>query len=876
MNLRLSGVSSSGDTQKGGSENTATGRASDTWKLLIVDDEPEIHTVTQMALARFQFGGKRLSFLNAYSAAEAAAMIEANPDIAVAIIDVVMETDDAGLRLVEQIRNEMGNGNIRIILRTGQPGQAPERSVIAEYDINDYKEKTELTAQKLFTAMYAALRAYRDIRALDINRMGLKSVIEASAAIFKTRALSNFAQGVLEQLTSLLFLEPEAVYCHADGLAAVPNDAKVEIVAATGRFAPFVGRDGKNVLDPDILEAIENARRNRSHRFEPGKIYIAYFRTESGSENILCVKGDMQEQGKTHELLDLFCRNVSIAFENLHLQDNLLTEITVREEAEKAAEILARLPAEAPNPVLRISSDGVILYANGRSSPLLDVWGAGVGQKIPPVWRHRLKYVFKSGRQSEIEVTCDDRIFELTMAPVVEADYVNIYGRDITESKRAQERVEYMAHHDALTHLPNRFYFQERLPRELEAARRSGKKVALLQIDLDMFKEVNDVYGHDVGDLLLKDVSTRLKETVRSCDTVVRLGGDEFAVIAPDLGELDSAAILAQRIVDCMAAHFRYDKTVLQVGCSIGITTFPDDSLDPTELQKNADLAMYQAKDDGRNTYHFYDAVMHERILERRFLENEIRHALDNDKLDLYYQPKISFESGRIVGAEALIRWHHPDRGMIPPMEFIPIAERCGLISRIGEWVLETACAQAQRWRQAGLGLDNIAVNVSAAQFRNGDLGDIIDRILQSTGLEPEILELEITETTVMQEMDIIVEMLASLKKLGVGVAIDDFGTGYSSLAYLRRLPLTKIKIDRSFVTDILENQDASVVANAIISLGHSLNLKLVAEGIEKPDQAAFLAEKGCQEGQGYLFGRPMPSEDFQALLAAGQVYEKN
>jgi len=438
---------------------------------------------------------------------------------------------------------------------------------------------------------------------------------------------------------------------------------------------------------------------------------------------------------------------------------------------------------------------------------------------------------------------------------------------DLSDQKRSAAHIHHLAYYDALTDLPNRQLFADRCHEALERSRLEGKSLFLLFLDLDRFKYVNDSLGHPVGDELLRAVARRLTKCLRHTDTVARLGGDEFIVLLQDSRGRNDAKRVARKIIKVLVQPFFVQDHKLDIGASIGISCYPGDGDDAPTLIKNADLAMYQAKDEGRGTFRFYEAQLSARSKERLFLEGELREALKRDELSVHYQPLYDLSDGKLVGAEALLRWRHGVRGMIPPDRFIPIAEDAGLIVQIGEWVLRAACQQAQMWRRSGFSAFRIAVNLSGVQIERCNIVETVARILDETGLPPECLELEITETYVMRQAQQSVRVLDALRALGVSLAIDDFGTGQSSLSYLKQLPVDKLKIDRSFIADIPNSENEAAITRAIVALGHGLRLKVLAEGIETPEQAAFLKELGCDEGQGYHLGRPMDAASFGALL---------
>jgi diguanylate cyclase (GGDEF)-like protein len=432
------------------------------------------------------------------------------------------------------------------------------------------------------------------------------------------------------------------------------------------------------------------------------------------------------------------------------------------------------------------------------------------------------------------------------------------YFRDITSRKVAEERVRYLAYYDALTELPNRTLLQDRLAKALASARRRKDKVAFLFLDLDRFKDINDSLGHAVGDLLLQEVAVRLKTWAREQDTVSRVGGDEFLIVLTGVREVGDAAVAAERLMDAMTAEFVVQGHSLGVSCSLGISIFPEHGADGETLIKNADAAMYSAKDIGRNNFQFFTADMNAQAVERLALENGLRLALEKKELFLVYQPQMNITNGRITGLEALLRWQHPELGLVPPDRFIRIAENSGLIVPIGEWVLRTACSQARKWQDEGIPAVSLAVNVSAVQFRQEGFCQLIRKVLGETGLAPQHLELELTESLLLANADVTFSVLQELTDLGVTLAIDDFGIGYSSFTYLRQFRVSKLKIDRSFITNVAANPDDAAITAAIISMAKSLHLKVIAEGVEDEAQMSFLRAHQCDEIQGYYFSKPL------------------
>jgi diguanylate cyclase (GGDEF)-like protein/PAS domain S-box-containing protein len=441
--------------------------------------------------------------------------------------------------------------------------------------------------------------------------------------------------------------------------------------------------------------------------------------------------------------------------------------------------------------------------------------------------------------------------------------------RDITERRATEAKIIHLAHFDALTNLPNRRLVQDRIQQAIVGAQRSGLEFAVLFIDLDKFKDVNDTLGHDAGDRLLEIVAHRLTESLRAQDTVGRQGGDEFIVLLASLSTAEDAARVAQKIIDAIAVPFEFGGQTLRSGASIGIATYPQDGTDVETLLKNSDTAMYSAKDAGRNNYQFFAEEMNAASAERLLLEGSLRLAIERNEFLLHYQPLVNIGTGRIVATEALVRWDHPQLGRIGPARFIPAAEESGLIVPLGEWVLRQACTQLMLWREQGIQPPRMVVNLSPRQFRQKHLLRNFYRILSETGVDPHWLGLEITESVIMDNPEISIGILQELKALGFELALDDFGTGYSSLSYLKRLPIDKLKIDQSFVRDISTDVDDEAMVAAIIVMAHQLNIEVVAEGVETEGQLAFLREQGCDEFQGYLFSRPHLPENLFSILKA-------
>ena len=478
-----------------------------------------------------------------------------------------------------------------------------------------------------------------------------------------------------------------------------------------------------------------------------------------------------------------------------------------------------------------------------------EIWNRRKSGEVYPQWQH-----IRAVRNDEGELT----------------HYVAVFS-DLSSLKRSQHELDFLAHHDPLTGLPNRLLLRERIEQAMARAEREQGGGALLSIDLDHFKHINDSLGHNIGDQLIRAVAERLGQCLDERCSLARLGGDEFAVVL-ESQQPHHASSLAQRLLEAMSAPFEVNGQLIYISVSLGVSLFPDDARNVDHLMQHADAALFQAKASGRNLYAFYTPELTARARSHVQVESALRHALDHDELRLYFQPVHDLASGRMVGVESLVRWQHPQHGLVSPGEFIPVAEESGLITAIDAWVLERACRQMRQWLDAGVSLDFIAVNVSSRLFGRGGLEERVALALEQSGLEPHHLELEVTESAVMENFDQALELLCQLRLLGVHLAIDDFGTGYSSLMRLKRMPVHKLKIDQGFVAGLPDDSEDAAIACAVIALGQSMGLQVVAEGIERPDQAAFLLTHACNFGQGYWYGAPQPADVLLAQLPRDSV----
>ncbi|HIJ82608.1 MAG: diguanylate cyclase/phosphodiesterase with PAS/PAC sensor(s) [Magnetococcales bacterium] len=842
------------------------------WQVLVIDDEPDVHQLTRMVLRGLRFDGLGIEVISGYTGKDACAIMAQTTGIAVLLLDVVMETDQAGLEVVRYIREELKNGFVRIILRTGQAGQAPEPEVISQYDINDYREKTELTSQKLITAVTTALRAYRDLRTIENLALNLKKERES---LKRAQAVAHFGNWEWECNTNRIVFSDEMLAI--GGLDRPSSSSELSIFLNCIHPEDRV-RVGHVVSGMTVLGGERSDLECRIVR-PNGEVRMVHLVCENhpGDAPGTCyVLGTVHDITSTREVEDRLKIVTSVfggAMEEVHEHMRIATKV-LENAIEGVVVTDAKGIIQSVNPAfVRITGhEAVEVIGN----PLRSLHGTHTDQDLRDslwkslmedgVWRGEVWNRKKNGEaypQWETIIVIRDRAGQV-------ANFISIF-HDLTEIRASQKELHFKTYHDTLTGLPNRDLFVDRLNQAVVNAQRNNGKVLVIFLGLDYFKKINNSLGHKLGDQLLKDVSTRLRTFIREGDTLSRLAGDSFGFIMREIHNTKDAVFVAQKIGNALAEPFIIDEHKLFLTASTGITLFPDDGQEGSTLINNADMALNRAKVTGRDTCTFYKATMGEQANQRLKMEKNMRQGLERGEFVLFYQPKVSLVTGRVVGMEALVRWRQPDAGMVSPGEFIPVAEETGLILPLGEWILRTACQQNRIWRDAGFDRLRMAVNLSVRQFRQRDLFDRVRLILQETGLPPPLLELEITESMVMDNVESVIVTLTRLRSLGLFIAVDDFGTGYSSLSYLKRFPIHTLKIDQSFVRDLTLDSDDAAIINAIIAMAKSLKLNVVAEGVETEEQLNFLRLEGCDEMQGYFFGKPMSAEEFTDLLKSGR-----
>lgn len=612
----------------------------------------------------------------------------------------------------------------------------------------------------------------------------------------------------------------------------------------------------------------------------------------SGEENIITYETSYQEKGENFYTIEV--RLQAFKNENSYILLAMVYDVTERKKAEKELKITAD--------VFDNTSEGIVI-TEGDSSKILQVNKAFcqisgyrneelIGQKLnilksgwhndeyyKELW-HSIKTTgFWQGEMWDRRKNGELYAQWLSITAVKDSfdrvtNYVGIVN-EITERKKSEEKIYRLAYYDSLTNLPNRALFSDRVNYTINRTGKTNEKIAILYLDLDRFKVINDSFGHNVGDKLLQGVSLRLKEALGEVYTLSRLGGDEFIIMIENIKKEKEVAEIANKILESLSKPFNLMGIEVYTSISIGISLYPSDGSNLDTLLKNADTAMYRAKDLGRNNYQFYAREMNSKAIEKLKVENELRKALEKNELFLQYQPQVDLNSGKILGVEALIRWKHPEFGLVHPVEFIPLAEETGLIIPIGEWVLRSACEQYMCWKNqfGDFPKISLAVNLSARQFRQKNLTETIEKVIKETKFDAGCLELELTESVIMENVSESIKTLRKLKNMGIKIAIDDFGTGYSSLNYLRRFPLDKLKIDRSFVMDILKGRQDGAIVETIISMAHTLSLRVIAEGAETREQIIFLQEKGCDEVQGYYFSKPLSTRGIQKLINSNKIF---
>ena len=678
-----------------------------------------------------------------------------------------------------------------------------------------------------------------------------KSLAKSEARLATSQKIARLGSWELNPVTG-------AFWCSEELTRLLDKGSEATVSSFTGFLSSVIPSD-RTMVRTNLEKACKS---QSSTSFE--------FRIErcDGSQRVVCLQGqaNVTPSGKIHHI------------------EGTLQDVTETRQVDDRLRMLKEAVDCLPIGITFTDLKGRIVYSNPAEAEMHGHTGEDlIGREArlfapksssKPFTPDQLKNIGIWKRES-VNIRKNGEEFPVQLTSISVRDAIGRYlgivtaCEDITNRKEAEKTINYLAFYDSLTGLPNRGMFRDRLHHALAMAYREERKVSILFIDLDHFKDVNDTKGHDFGDKVLQEVAKRLTATMRESDSLARLGGDEFVVILTTVESQETAAVAAQRILSTFSHPLLLDGQQVFCNASIGIAVYPEDGSEVEVLVRCADTAMYQAKEMGRGQYRFFSAGMNKKIMLRVALEKALRKGLENQEFLLYYQPKWDLKTARIVGVEALLRWQSNDFGYMLPSEFIPFTESIGLIVALGEWVLRTACQQAKQWSVAGYGNLKVAVNISGHQLKQPDFLDMLERIIKETELEPGDLELEFTESVIMEKADQTIATLKSLKAMGVQLSIDDFGTGYSSLSYLKHFAIDRIKIDRSFVADVGSSNDDAAIVEAIIAMGHNLNLRVLAEGVETREQLHFLTERGCDEVQGFYLGLPMNVEDLTVSLEA-------
>ncbi|WP_419147238.1 GGDEF/EAL domain-containing response regulator [Pseudoalteromonas 'SMAR'] len=701
------------------------------WDVLVVDDDPEIHSVTKLALSNLEVWGRKLRFFHAYSGAEAIEILKQQNDISILLLDVVMETDDAGLNVVRRVREELKNMAVRIIMRTGQPGYAPEEKVIREYDINDYKMKTELTRSKLVTSILTAARSYQQICELEAQSRTLGQILQASRAILGHTDMSSFSSAVVAQLARILGGSGEGLVS-----GYLDDETQLRVFGGSEQYHEFFGHGLEQLDNGRVIMQVQNCINSEQHQSTDHDITLLL---ESNKNKRAALYLEITEPPSEAQLkfAEIFLTNVSVGLDNIKLFNEL---------------------------------------------------------------------------------------------------------RDV-------------AYKDNLTKLPNRANFTE----HIAAYYGQSQSLLFVLIDIAQFSDINNGLGQEVGNLLLLGVADRIAIEFPQAQLVSRIGADVFGFLLPE------AQFDEDNLIESLTLPYQVGEHVLTMHFHIGVCRQQDFQPQGIETLKLAYIALNQAK-LSCIPLDWYSSDLEEKMAWKLGLIRQLRQDFEMNKLEVWYQPQFDIEKRNIIGCEALLRWPSGNGKYISPAVFVPLAENAGLIVEIGQWVLEQACQLQAKLQQQGFGNVSVAVNVSVPQFKVPNYAKQVKETITSYGVEPQHIELEVTESVVMDEVNAVVSTLEELQAFGVEVAIDDFGTGFSSLSYLQKLPLARLKIERAFIKDIPET-DTGAIADLVISLGRHLGLKTIAEGVETEEQMAVLQKLGCDEVQGFLLAKPMPEQDFMAFL---------
>ncbi len=850
-NLKTQGNFSGIAAETNCSKNSVT-EGESVWKVLLVDDEPHIHDLFHLVLDSVIVEGKALHIFSASSMQEAKYLLTAHPDMAVVLLDVVMETEHAGLEFARYIRDEQKNNLIQIVLVTGQPGYAPQTEVIVDYDINGYRLKSELTVDKIFSSVYVALRQYNS----------MLKIIEQKKQLDAAEKLNSFIVQSSEDAIISIAL---------DGKVSSWNDAAEKIFAYTAdeMTGHSISRLMKENGDLDFQRAL--------HAVQKG-------------EKVDCF--EIQRMTKDGNLIDIFITLSAIKDIDGQIVgiSEISRDISERKKYQQEMQLAANVFTHAREAIIITNTQGTIINVNDAFCHITGYTREEVIGQTPRIlssghqnkefyvqmWSELLEHGYWTGefwnRSKNGELFAQKSTISAVYDEQGKPKQFVALCSDITLLKEHEKELEHMAQFYLLTELPNRVLLADRLHQAMTMSVRHDSHIGIAFLDLDGFKGVNDQFGHEIGDQLLMKLAILMHKTLREGDTLSRIGGDEFVFVFSDLHQLEDCLPMLSRLLQAASQEVFIENNSIKVSASLGVTFYPQQTeVDADQLIRQADQAMYQAKLAGKNRYHFFDAEHDSRVRVYNESLGRIQQALVDKEFVLYYQPKVNMRNGEIIGVEALIRWQHPEKGLLPPAAFLPVIENKSLAIELGEWVIDTALEQVEQWSASGLDM-KVSVNIGANQLQQIDF---VERLMQQLtahpNVKPESIELEVLETSAMEDIALVSETIQSCKQHGISFALDDFGTGYSSLTYLKRLPVSLLKIDQSFVRDMLVDPDDLAILEGILSLAASFRLEVIAEGVETIEHGEFLLKLGCELAQGYGIARPMPANEILDWIKSWQ-----
>lgn len=830
------------------------------WTILLVDDEPDVHAILKLALNDVEVEARPLEILEAQTAEQALEMLHHHPEIALILLDVVMESEHAGLDVVRHIRKTIENHQIQILLITGQPGYAPLHQVIKDYEINGYYQKSELTNDRIFSSVYSSLRTYHIAQMLEQQRQALE---------------------ISEQRYIDYYENSPDMYVSVDAKTARVRECNQTLCNNLGYTkSEIIGKEIFQLYHPDCMPEVKNA-------------------FKSFIETGIVTNAELQLKKKNGNKVDVNLNVTSVrdAEGNVLYSRSCWIDISERKEKERQLLLAEDVFKNSQEGIIITNNKADIIRVNHAFTEITGYSSDEVLGKNPRVlksgnqdkefYKNMWHDILNNGVwQGEVwNRRKDGSVFAAlqTISAVHDSrgkteHYVGIFS-DITLQKKQHERLEYIAHYDVLTELPNRILLSDRLQHAMTQEKRRSLQLGVVFLDLDGFKEVNDTYGHNVGDYLLSTIAERLKNNLREGDTIARLGGDEFVIVLIDLNDRQDCIPLLERFLDAASQPIIFDTLTHQVSASLGITFYPqEEDVDADQLLRQADHAMYQAKQAGKNRFKFFDAELDKSVRDQHEFIKQVYEAIVKDEFVLFFQPKVNMRTGELSGVEALIRWQHPERGLLPPSSFLPYIEKDAVYTKLDDWVIKRSLEYLSQWQSEGLRIP-LSINLGALKLQQQDFTPHLKAQLERfPDLDYQYFEIEILETSALKDMNHVSSIIYECKKLGIKFALDDFGTGFSSLSYLKRLPVESIKVDQSFIRNILNDPEDLAILDGVLSLSDAFHQQTIAEGVETIDHGVLLLLLGCELAQGYGISKPLPAFELLDWINSWQpaaIWEK-